>query len=638
MRLIEFLKATSPLITELASANPQFKAWFGNSKVVDKAGSPLVVYHATHTTKEFGKLRGLTHFGSHGAASDIAFPGAERPTRFYPVYLKIENPLLIRDGGEGHDAYEYANSMGIALDKMGMTKEAVLPIIWSLGVDWNEEAVWKYYRFSEGLRNALENTPMSTVKAQSIMFNRLRTWKRLRMIIGYLEGLGFDGFTYTNEVEDPGSISWVPFRSSQIRYAYSEGQLDEGILDVLPPGARQLAMAVAMLSVLSTAQGHESTTPHPVRHPSVTRDRDFSERLSAIADIIAAENADRYGQWISNLYDVYRGNPEAFKRMWGVDYDKFLTKARNSAPQDMAQYMKDVAQSLHSTKVKEAPLQDFDFVQSSGRLDTPASQSFSKPPERDPAQPLLTRPMKGSTRKPDWAYLTNPKVRARTFKKFDKTPYNFKVVVYDTEVTGTGKIFTIPEWGDQTIDSAAAKYSFMSDFQPDPNAINIIYTNNEGANKVPFSPWIMMHRFSHIFDNYKAYVKIRDAAAYGVQSIMQNNYEPSHAEEALIDSWTIFQSTSGVGLSGEWANYVWDFFNSVGNFKSARNSNMTHAYEFFTELMPLYVLTGNISFRPAPEEILYRGTTSDEQKTASPRLHPPMILQNPQQPTIGCAW
>ena len=545
------------------------------------------------------------------------------------MYLKIENPLLIRDEGEGHDAYEYANSMGVALDKMGMTKEAVLPIIWSLGVDWNEEAVWKYYRFSEGLRNALENTPMSTVKAQSTMFNRLRTWKRLRMIINYLEGVGFDGFTYTNEVEDPGSVSWVPFRSSQIRYAYSEGQLDEGILDVLPPGARQLAMAIAMLSVLSTAQGHESSLPHPSSHPSVTRDRDFSERLSAIADFVASEDAGSYGEWTMRLSEVYKNNPGSFKRMWGVDYDKFLDKARNSTPQEMAQYMKDVAQSFAPSKVKEAPLQDFDVVQSSGRLDTPASRTFAPVPKRDPAQPLLTgTPVGGkSTRKADWAYLNDPRLRARTFKKFDKTPYNFKVTVFDTEISGQGKVLTIPEWGDYS-----KNWPFLQQVEPDPNAINIIYTNNEGANKVPFSPWIMMHRFSHMYDQDDSFAKVRDFVAHDAQRIMAQDYQPNFGGEKMMSSWDIFRATAfGVGTGSEWANYVWDFFNSIGNFRSARKSNMTHAYEFFTELMPQYVLTGNISFRPAPEEILYRGSTLSDQKTAPASLHPPMVLQNPQQ-------
>jgi len=254
-------------------------------------------------------------------------------------------------------------------------------------------------------------------------------------------------------------------------------------------------------------------------------------------------------------------------------------------------------------------------------------------PKRDPTRPQLKGPAVGgkSTRKPDWAYLTNPKLRARTFKKFDKTPYNFKVVVYDTEVSGMGKIFTIPEWGDQVGDSATAKYPYMRDFQPDPNAINIIYTNNQGSNAVPFSPWIMMHRFAHMYDTDDNYAKVRDASAYGAQRIMQGNYDPPHADEALLSSWDIFKDTAWGQASGEWANYVWDFFNSVGNFRSARNSDMTHAYEFFTELMPLYVLTGNISFRPAPEEILYRGSSLDGQKTASTNLHSPMVLQNPQR-------
>lgn len=553
-------------------------------------------------------------------------------------------------------------------------------------------------------------------------------------------------------------------------------EVTEGILDVLPPGARQLATAVALLSVISTAQGHESTAAHPVSHPTVTRDRDWSERLNAMADIVATENADRYGQWIANLYDEYNNNPEGFNRMWGADYDKFLNKARNSTPQDMAQYMKDVAQSLHSTKVEEgpedfdamamtpdklqqslnyfyfehapgigkpkvagtfqgnnvvvfnhpsvafyflvdksntpnlylaltrhkdgmavgnvrsngsvratdfydyilnnvtpklysddhqtpegrklwqnferhydvtvtdegdrlvavrgkkiseAPLQNFDFVKSSGRLDTTSSQSFAPVPKGQPS------PTGRPTQKADWAFVNDPKLRAKTFKKFDKTPFNFNIVVYDTHVSGTGKQFTIPEWEEIMQRPEHSQMGFMQDFKPDPSAINVIYTKNEGANAVPFTPWIMVHRFAHMFDMNDDYAKVRDAVAYGAQIVMLNNYEPTNKKMQPSDSWTLFKSTS-YDTGRPWDNYVWDFFTSIGNFRSARKGQLTHAYEFFTEMMPLYILTGSISFRPAPEEIGYRTLSSGSlesgrQEVVTDFRHKPMKLQTPEQ-------
>jgi hypothetical protein len=46
------------LIYESVSDNPNFKKWFGNSKVVDSSGNPLVVYHGTNQSiNSFSKYR-----------------------------------------------------------------------------------------------------------------------------------------------------------------------------------------------------------------------------------------------------------------------------------------------------------------------------------------------------------------------------------------------------------------------------------------------------------------------------------------------------------------------------------------------------------------------------------------------------
>lgn len=109
---------------ERATDTPEFKRWFGDSKVVDAEGEPLVVYHGTaEDFAEFDPSRaGRNYFGS-GAGRGIFFtsnPGtasvyAEQPSRAYlnpaeperadfgrgtasimPVYLSLQNPLVIK--------------------------------------------------------------------------------------------------------------------------------------------------------------------------------------------------------------------------------------------------------------------------------------------------------------------------------------------------------------------------------------------------------------------------------------------------------------------------------------------------------------------------------------------------------------
>ena len=79
-----------------------FKAWFGDSKVVDAEGKPLVVYHGTPTPEftRFTKGQGMggplgMWFASTGeAASRFATTRyADQGPAVYPVYLSIQNPM-----------------------------------------------------------------------------------------------------------------------------------------------------------------------------------------------------------------------------------------------------------------------------------------------------------------------------------------------------------------------------------------------------------------------------------------------------------------------------------------------------------------------------------------------------------------
>lgn len=88
---------------------PEFKKWFGNSKVVDKDGKPLVVYHGTPDPsftkfKYYGGLTGELGywFASKGeAASEFAKPRyAGVGPAVYPVYLSIKNPMVYHGWGE----------------------------------------------------------------------------------------------------------------------------------------------------------------------------------------------------------------------------------------------------------------------------------------------------------------------------------------------------------------------------------------------------------------------------------------------------------------------------------------------------------------------------------------------------------
>ena len=95
----------SKLWQEKGTDSPYFKKWFGNSKVVDENGEPLVVYHGTKANfTEFERSRG-GEFGSGMYFSENidsakmfgSFQKGDSEIVTMPVYLSLKNPLITSD-------------------------------------------------------------------------------------------------------------------------------------------------------------------------------------------------------------------------------------------------------------------------------------------------------------------------------------------------------------------------------------------------------------------------------------------------------------------------------------------------------------------------------------------------------------
>ena len=89
---------------------PEFKRWFGDSKVVDEKGEPLVVYHGTVAdfdafSDDNQKIHGFYFTDSpdvaHYATGTVDPEWAPEKAKIFPVYLKMEKPLIV-DMKEGH--------------------------------------------------------------------------------------------------------------------------------------------------------------------------------------------------------------------------------------------------------------------------------------------------------------------------------------------------------------------------------------------------------------------------------------------------------------------------------------------------------------------------------------------------------
>jgi hypothetical protein len=106
-----------------------FQRWFGDSKVVDENGKPLVVYHGTKMHDDYASEEGqaFEQFGGFPnwfAAEPYTAHGYSGATgTVYPVYLSIQNPLRLTQ----FDANDDASAAFAAAKKLGVDTSQFRP-------------------------------------------------------------------------------------------------------------------------------------------------------------------------------------------------------------------------------------------------------------------------------------------------------------------------------------------------------------------------------------------------------------------------------------------------------------------------------------------------------------------------------
>jgi len=103
-----------------AEKKSAFKRWFGNSKVVDAEGKPLVVYHGTGSDiTKFGakNVLDLGHWFTDNADSAAFFAEFKETPTIIPVYLSLQNPFKLHYtnelGRSGHAIAHVAKVLGV---------------------------------------------------------------------------------------------------------------------------------------------------------------------------------------------------------------------------------------------------------------------------------------------------------------------------------------------------------------------------------------------------------------------------------------------------------------------------------------------------------------------------------------------
>ena len=197
------------IICESIPSSPEFLAWFKGSKVVDKNGQPLRMFHGTKAKFEL-PFQSFTHFGTSTASNTLLygklFPFmsdyknhnafAKNSTsihynnaRVYPVFLSIKKPYIYTDFRNNG----YADILRKMLKDNIITRDDVEEL----------RAVPSFGAPLPGWGNA------------NFLHRECGDF-----IIKTLTQLGYDGLRYKNKWEDLNSYSWVVFSPDQVWHEF----------------------------------------------------------------------------------------------------------------------------------------------------------------------------------------------------------------------------------------------------------------------------------------------------------------------------------------------------------------------------------------------------------------------------------
>lgn len=288
--------------------NDRFYDWFRYSIVKNADGSPMALFHGTQSERVFEGFRSLSHFGTRRAAHQRLDPlegydpiriFAKTPTTFkehsrvIPVFLSVENPLHIKESYDApwQDTVDMLDSAVRGLRERGehdLADDLLASydidlagayrdfLITRYGLDENNEPAipnrWEYPSVSSGLTAKFLEREVITQGSEPrpLYFEFPEFWATVvHNVTGVLKAAGYDGFTYVNEVEDAGSISYVTFDAAQAKSVWNRGNwsaLNSDLLEQQKRGSIILPREGGTATINIFATGDLSTALHEGGH------------------------------------------------------------------------------------------------------------------------------------------------------------------------------------------------------------------------------------------------------------------------------------------------------------------------------------------------------------------------------------
>jgi hypothetical protein len=213
--------------------------------------------------------------------------------------------------------------------------------------------------------------------------------------------------------------------------------------------------------------------------------------------------------------------------------------------------------------------------------------------------------------KRDRTIIRHPRAIEITKKKFGNTEFLFHFYfVNSNEAKAHQEVGLVkPEWlqanlGDEVYNAV------KKNLDAEDDGINVVFTNNDGAERMNMTAWIMAHRIGHALARERG---SREAHGYREASNHLIS-QLSVCMDAYGDS--SFPDSEAKLTGGAYGNRdqsrkkqraMTAFFHEVGSFRSAREKSIRDWFEVLNELIAQYLTTGKIKFRPAPKSFGVRG-------------------------------
>lgn len=193
-----------------------FKKWFGNSKVIDESGKPKIVYHGTNQSFNIFNVSDVgIHAGTMDQANSRKGEKNSGEFRVMPLYMRINNPLRLKDSPSWKDPAFY-------IQKTGIAQHLSAPLVKRI----------------TGFYDELKGIDLKTVQGQEQALDLAMAINR--RVTKEIKAQGYDGIVYKN-THDGTSLenkmreddAWIVFDPEQIKSATTNnGNFDSSNPDI----------------------------------------------------------------------------------------------------------------------------------------------------------------------------------------------------------------------------------------------------------------------------------------------------------------------------------------------------------------------------------------------------------------------